>query len=159
VYVDDTLYIDKIIEKLRQQEMDLEVEGEVSGFLGVHIEKNVVDGTIVLTQTGLIKRIIEALEVSSLPIKHTPETAEPLVKDEEGEEPDGTFNYASVIGMLQYFQNHSRPDITFAVSQCARFIHQPRRTHELAMMRIGKYLKGMIEKGLVFRPTGKLQID
>jgi hypothetical protein len=64
-YVDDTLfyspkmeYIDEVIEKLRQQEMDLEVEGEVSGFLGVHIERNVVSGTISLTQKGLIKRIV-----------------------------------------------------------------------------------------------------
>jgi hypothetical protein len=71
---------------------------------------------ISLTQTGLIKRIIEALEVSSLPIKHTPATAEPLVKDKEGEEPDGSFNYASFIRMLQYLLNHSRSDITFAVS-------------------------------------------
>jgi hypothetical protein len=70
VYVDDTLfysakmeYIDEVIEKLRQQEMDLEVEGEVSGFLGVHIERNVVNGTISLNQKGLIKRIMEALKV------------------------------------------------------------------------------------------------
>jgi Reverse transcriptase (RNA-dependent DNA polymerase) len=166
VYVDDTLfyspkmeYIDEIIEKLPQQEMDLEVEGEVSGFLGVHIDKNVAEGTISLTQTGLIKRIIEALEVSSLPIKQIPAIAEPLVKHEEGEEPDGSFNYASVIGMLQYLQNHSRLDSTFAVSQCARFIHQPKRSHELAMMRIGQYLKGTIDKGTVFKPMGKLQID
>jgi hypothetical protein len=131
---DDTLfylpkmeYIDEIIEKFQQQEMDLEVEGEVPGFLGVHIDKNVAKGMI--------------------------------SKNEEGEEPDGSFNYASVIGMLQYLQNHSRPDITFAVSQCARFIHQPKRSHELAMMRIGQYLKGTIDKGLVFVPTGKLQID
>jgi hypothetical protein len=139
--------------------MDLEVEGNVSGFLGVHIEKNVVDGTIVLTQSGLIKRIIEVLEVGCLPIKQTPAAAEPSTKDEDGERPDGSFNYASVIGMLQYLQNHLRPDITFAVSQCARYFHSPRRSHELAMLRIGQYLKGMIEKGLVFKPSGKLKID
>jgi hypothetical protein len=45
VYVDDTLfyslraeYIDEVIEKLKEQEMDLEVEGSVASFLGVHIE-------------------------------------------------------------------------------------------------------------------------
>jgi uncharacterized radical SAM superfamily protein len=71
VYVDDTMfyspkmeYIDEVIEKLRQQEMDLEVEGEVSGFLGVHIERNVVSSTISLTQKALIKRIMEALGIA-----------------------------------------------------------------------------------------------
>jgi hypothetical protein len=85
-------YIDEVIERLRQQDMDLEVEGEVSGFLGVHIERNIVDGTISLTQLGQTKRIIEALEVGGLPIRQTPAAAEPLVKDEDGEEPDGSFN-------------------------------------------------------------------
>jgi hypothetical protein len=154
VYVDITLfsspkmdYIDEVIEKLRQQEIDLEVEGDVLGFLGVHTERNVVDGRIVLTQAGLIKRIIEALEVRSIPTKQTPAAAEPLTKDEDGEEPDGSFYYTSVIGMLQYLQNHSRLDITFTVSQCARFIHRPRRLHELTMLQIGQYLKGTMKKG------------
>lgn len=146
VYVDDTLfyspkmaYIDEVIEKLRQQEMDLEVEGEVSGFLGVHIERNEKDQTVTLKQTGLSKRIIEALGIEGLHPKRSPATAEPLVKDEDGDPPDGEFNYSSVIGMLQYLQNHSRPDITYAVSQCARFVHNPRRSHEQAIIRIGQY--------------------
>lgn len=114
--------------------MDLEVEEEVAGFLGVHIERNPVDNTINLTQKGLIKRIVEALGVSNLPIKLTPAAAEPLIKDTHGELPEGTFSYSSVVGMLQYLQNHSRPDITFAVSQCARFVHSPRRSHEKALI-------------------------
>jgi Reverse transcriptase (RNA-dependent DNA polymerase) len=53
VYVDDTLfyspkaeYIDEVIEKLKKNGMDLEVEGEVAGFLGVHISRNVPDNSI-----------------------------------------------------------------------------------------------------------------
>jgi Reverse transcriptase (RNA-dependent DNA polymerase) len=114
VYVDDTLfyspkieYIHEVIEKLRARKMDLEVEGKVAGFLGVHFEWDVTKNTVTLTQEGLIKRIIEALNISDLPAKKTPATAEPLVKDEFGELPDCTFSYRSVIGMLQYLQNHS----------------------------------------------------
>jgi len=62
VYVDDTLfyspkkeYIDDAIRKLRDAGMDLEEEDDVAGFLGVHIEKNEVDGSMKLTQTGLMK--------------------------------------------------------------------------------------------------------
>jgi hypothetical protein len=67
--------------------MDLEVEGTVAGFLGVHIDRNATNGTVTLSQVGLIKRIVEALEVTQQPIKHTPATAEPLVKDTDGDPP------------------------------------------------------------------------
>ena len=39
-----------------------------------------------------------------------------------------------------------------AVSQCARFVHSPKRSHELALLCIGKYLKGTSDQGLVLRP-------
>jgi hypothetical protein len=168
VYVDDTLffaprqeYIDKAIAKLREQQMELEIEESVAGFLGVHIERNDTDSTIKLTQVGLAQRIVDALGIDEkgLPPKQTPAAAEPLVKDEAGDPPDGHYNYASVIGMLQYLQAHSRPDITFAVSSAARFIHCPRRSHEKGLERIGQYLKGTINEGLILKPTGRFDID
>jgi len=61
--------------------------------------------------------------------------------------------------MLQYLQAHSRPDITYAVSQCARFVHQPRRSHEIALERIGQYLKRTMNEGLILQPSGFLNID
>jgi hypothetical protein len=139
--------------------MDLEVEGSVAGFLGVHIERDTENNTVTLTQVGLIKRIIEALGIESSPIKLTPASGTPLVKNIDGDPPNGTYNYASVIGMLQYLHSHSRPDITFAVSQCARYVHGTRRSHEVALEHIGKYLKGTVDKGLVLKPTETLNID
>lgn len=88
----------------------------------------------------------------------TPAASEPLVKDNDGEPPNGPFNYASVVGMLQYLQGHSRPDISYAVSQCARFVHSPKRSHEVALERIGLYLKGTLDKGLTLRPDGNLDL-
>jgi hypothetical protein len=60
--------------------------------------------------------------------------------------------------MLQYLQNHSLPDITFAVSQCARFVHNPRRCHERALEHIGQYLKGTVDRGLLLQPNNDLTI-
>lgn len=87
-----------------------------------------------------------------LPIKLTPAEYGCLGSDPEGDPPQGTFNYASVIGMMQYLQGHSRPDITFAVSQCSRYIHRTKRSHEVALIRIGQYLKGTMDQGLIIRP-------
>jgi hypothetical protein len=158
VYVDDTLFfaendedITEVIKNLQEAGMELEVEDDVAGFLGVHIDRR-KDGTIHLTQTGLIDRFIKCLNIGDLPEKRTPAEYGCLGKDEDGDPPQGTYSYPSAIGMVQYVQGHTRPDITFAVSQCSRFTHYPRRSHERALERIGQYLKGTRHKGLILNP-------
>lgn len=136
VYVDDTLifspkakWIDKTISALRERDMELKEEDDVAGFLGVKKQEDPRDKSIKLTQTGLIDRIVKALDIGHLPKKYTPAIKEPLTKDLLRDPPQGTYSYASVIGMLQYLQGHPRPDITYAVLQCARFVHSPQRSH------------------------------
>jgi hypothetical protein len=73
--------------------------------------------------------------------------------------PTELFKYASVIGMLGYLQSKSSPDIAYAVNSTARFTHNPRRSHQEALKRIGWYLKSTINEGLVLRPTETLDID
>jgi len=159
VYVDDTLLyarsqsdIDDVVNGLRNLSMDLEEESDVAGFLGVLVDRR-PDGSIQLLQKGLIQRILDALQIHHLPPKRTPAKLGVLSSDPEGEPPNSTFSYASVIGMLGYLQANSRPDITFAVSQCARFTHSPKRSHEQALERIGQYLKRTANEGLILRPT------
>ena len=166
VYVDDTLlfspkaeYIDEVLQNLRDASLDLEEEDDVAGFLGVDVQRDEINGFITMTQRGLTERIIKALGCESLPAKKTPAEHETLGTDKDGDPPDGTFNYASVVGMMQYLQAHSRPDITFAVSQCARFIHNTRRSHEEALLRIGQYLKRTADKGLILMPSKIMELD
>ena len=54
--------------------------------------------------------------------------------------------------LLWYLTNNSRPELTFAVSQAARFSFCHKRCHELALIRIGQYLKGTKDKGLLMIP-------
>lgn len=166
VCVDDTLFfspeekfIDEAMDNVRESNLKLSVEDSVAGFLGVHVERNQQTGEIKLTQEGLTKRIVEALDIGHLPKTDMPVRAEPLVKDKNGDQPDGACNYASIIGMLQHLQGHSRPDIACAVSMCARFLHSPRQSHEEALERTGQHLKGTISERLILKPTGELDID
>jgi hypothetical protein len=46
----------------------------------------------------------------------------------------------------------TRPDIAFAVHQCARFCSDPKDSHFTAAKRIARYLAGTADKGLVFKP-------
>jgi hypothetical protein len=61
--------------------------------------------------------------------------------------------------MLLYLSGHTRPDIAFAVHQCARYTFSPTRRHELALIRIGRYLKGTMDKGLIISPTESPTVD
>ena len=72
VYIDDTLFfspnesdINVVVKKLRELNLDLNVEDDVAGFLGVLIKK--LDGErLELTQSGPIKRILDALGIEEL---------------------------------------------------------------------------------------------
>lgn len=167
VYVDDTLFfskddaeIEKVLKALDQLDLTFTREDDVAGFLGVHIRRSAGTGEIELTQTGLTDRIIEALGVADLEPIDVPAT-EILGKDPDGDPPDCSFNYASVIGMLWYLYGHSRPDLGFAVSQAARFAFAPKRSHELALIQIGQYLLATRERGLILKPmpTDHFEMD
>ena len=157
IYVDDALLVyqdqgsvDDLTNRMKLAGMLFNVESDVAGYLGVLIDRR-QDGTIVMRQEGLAKKIIEALFLntgSATPVK-TPATKF-LAIDKEGEPALGLYNYASVVGMLNYLQGHSRIDIGFAVSQVARFVHSPQRSHELALEQIGRYLKKTLRKDLSF---------
>eukprot|EP00956_Cyclotella_meneghiniana_P016664 scaffold26464_cov80-Cyclotella_meneghiniana.AAC.2 len=170
VYMDDLLIYSKtrdpivnLIEKLQHDGIKLREEGEAEGFLGVDIKRdpNGSSTGITLTQTGLISRIITALGMDSVYTtkKDTPAEASPLPKDVDGEPADPTFPYASIIGMLLYLSGHSRPDIAFAVHQCARYTFKPTKRHVAALKRIGRYLKGTKSKGLILNPSKHLHVD
>jgi len=75
-----------------------------------------------------------------------------------GKDARGSINYASVVGMLLYLR-HSRPDISFVTHQRACFTHSPKQSHEDALKRIGRYLKGTLNQGLILNPSETLKIE
>jgi hypothetical protein len=61
--------------------------------------------------------------------------------------------------MLTYLSTSTRPDIAFAVHQCARFSIALKRVHEIAVRRIIRYLKGTKTKGYILRPSTARTLD
>jgi hypothetical protein len=72
---------------------------------------------------------------------------------------DEFWNYRSIVGMLLYLSTNTRPDITFAVSQVARFNHSPKKSHASAIKTIVRYLHRTADKGTIVTPTGDLSLD
>jgi hypothetical protein len=61
--------------------------------------------------------------------------------------------------MLTYLTGRVRPDIAMATHQCARFSICPMRSHEIAVMRIGQYLLGTKDRGMIYRPDLKRGLE
>jgi hypothetical protein len=166
--VDDCLFfskdekaIDNVIERMKQPiptSFLLNVENDVAGFLGILIVKN-NNGTIELKQEGLIDRILAVMGLEQSRVAATPAAEKTLGKDEQGEKCEERWSYASVVGMMMYLASNSRPDIAFAVHQCARFTHCPKRSHEVALKRIARYLRGTREQGMLIEPDDNLQLN
>ncbi len=167
VYVDDCLFfgpdqdkIDEVIRKLQEvKKLTLTVEKEDAyAFLGVDVKPNGKGGYL-MTQAGLIKKVLKTTKLEGCNRKATPANVAPLGTNEDGKPYQEEWNYASVVGMLLYLSSNSRPDIQFAVHQCARFTHNPKQSHADAIKWICRYLQATQDKGLEFTPTSDMALD
>ena len=118
------------------------------------------DGTGVhLTQKGLISKIINVTGMQGCNPNHVPATQVALGSDPDGDPMHEIWSYSSVIGMMLYLSTNTRPDITFAVSQVARFCSAPKQSHASAVKTIVRYLAATKDQGTIMRPTGELNVD
>ena len=72
---------------------------------------------------------------------------------------DEKWKYSTIVGMLLYLSSNTRPDITFAVHQCALYSHNPKQSHAKAVKCIIHYLKETKDKGMTFSPTDEFSVD
>ena len=162
IYVDNALLVyrdqqavDNLATNMRNKQMLFQVESDVASYLEVLIDQR-PNIFIIMKQECLTKRVAEALFLNNnsmaATIVRTPATTY-LPIDEEGEPGIGIYNYTSVAGVLNYLQGRSRIHITFAVFQVALYVDAPKRSHGLTRERIGRYLKGTLDKGLITRPA------
>ena len=110
-----------------------------------------------IPQPMLINRIIKAVGLDPTNKREKtydlPGTKLVLQKDLGGKPASNWFNYCSVIGILNFLTRSTRPEITFMVNQCARFMTNPRDSHEYTIYRIVRYLLGTKDKGMIIKPN------
>ena len=161
LYTDDSILagpdkaeIDKAIEDIKAAKLNITVEGDLQDFLGVNINRK-EDGTIHLTQPHLVDQILEELGLpDNLKSKPIPATSSKLLsRHSESEKFDGSFNYRSIIGKLNYLEKGSRSDIAYIMHQCARFTQDPKKEHRDAIRWLARYLKGTRDKGTILKPV------
>eukprot|EP00978_Attheya_sp_CCMP212_P031446 scaffold118838_cov78-Attheya_sp.AAC.1 len=80
---------------------------------------------------------------------YIPASTNALGLDPYGTPMTETWNYRSIVGMLQYLAGNTRPDISYAVSQVARFSNAPKKSHATAIKTILRYLKRTVQHAVL----------
>lgn len=111
LYTDDSILagpdkkeINKMVEDTKKAKLDITIEGDLTDFLGVNIDRR-PDGTINLSQPKLIDQILGDLRMQqdNVSVKATPAaSSKRLSRHLDAPTFDNSFNYRSIIGKLNY---------------------------------------------------------
>jgi Reverse transcriptase (RNA-dependent DNA polymerase)/GAG-pre-integrase domain len=160
IYTDDTIITGPDEEEISQMISDISAlydittNDEISDFLGVNINiQN--NGYIELTQQKLIQSILKDLGLNEHPkVRRTPALSTKILHAHDESPPmKESWSFRMIIGKLNYLEKSYRPDISYAVHQCARFAADPRVEHAKAIKSIGRYLSATKNKGILFKPN------
>jgi hypothetical protein len=134
LYARDTKDIDTFVKTLRNYyKLTLNNPDPIDDFLGIHFSHQ-ENGELHMSHTGLIDAVTESAQIPKGRLKNTPTPATAILhSDKEGLTRQESWNYPSIIGQINYLAQNSRPDISFAVHQCARFSKEPMALHEKAV--------------------------
>ena len=172
-YVDDCIIVSTEMKKIDDfvksmqngpENFDLTDEGDIDKFLGIEIEQ-LDDKRFEMKQPFLIERICHTLGLidneweATTNIKKSPVGKPILNKDLDGKPRKLKWKYRTAVGMISYLQGNTRPDISMATHQTARFCIDPKLSHEQAIMRIGRYLLGTKDRGIIYEPDPKKGLE
>ncbi|RVW38125.1 Retrovirus-related Pol polyprotein from transposon TNT 1-94 [Vitis vinifera] len=134
LYVDDMLIAGSDIEKINNLKKQLSKQfamkdlGAAKQILGMRIIRNKANGTLKLSQSEYVKKVLsrfnmnEAKPVSTPLGSHFKLSKEQSPKTEEERDHMSKVPYASAIGSLMYAMVCTRPDIAHAVGVVSRFM-------------------------------------
>jgi hypothetical protein len=119
-----------------------------------------------MTQPHLINQILEDLNLLNTTAKYRTKTADTpapstvtLERDPDGQPHNEQWSYRSIIGKLNFLEKSSRPDLAYAVHNCARFSTDSKACHSQAVKHIGRYLLGTKDQGLIMTPDPSKSVE
>jgi hypothetical protein len=160
LYARNTTDIDKFVKTLRDYyKLTLNDPDPIDDFLRIHFSHQ-DNGELHMSQTGLIDAVAESAHIPKGGLNNTPTPATAILHaDAEGLARQESWNYPSVIGQLNYLAQNSRPDISFAVHQCARFSKAPQSLHYNEVKCIIYYLQCTRDTPIIMIPNKNLLLD
>ena len=156
VYVDDIILAGESEKRMKEvkdtltNKFDIKDMGELHYFLGMKIQLDKT-GDIWIGQPAYAESLLQKFGMSEAKPVSTPvDTSIKFIQATEDEKCIDQQVYQSAIGSLLYLSVATRPDITFAVSNMARFSSKPTTQHWTGVKRIMRYLQGTINHGILY---------
>jgi len=159
VYVDDiviaasTLQLVNEVKNTFKGRFQMKDLGAISTLLGCRIIQNTTLSTLTMDQSFNAKNILKTFShmSSEVPMSSATNltTADSPITQED-KDLMLKFPYRQAIGSLLWLAGGTRPDLSYAVAQVARFSCNPGMVHWKAIVKIFRYLQGTINLGIKF---------
>lgn len=124
--------------------------GELKQIVGMEVERDWERGTLKLSQSQYIKKILDRFGMSnSHPVKMPLDPNVALTKTPEGVQNDIP-EYRAAISSLMYAAIGTKPEIAYAVQKLSQYTSNPSPEHWTAVKRVFRYLKGTQDLGILY---------
>jgi hypothetical protein len=162
VYVDDIIFgcnKDSLVQwfaSAMESEFEMSMIGELSFFLGLQITQR--SEGMFISQEKYLREMLKRFQMEdSKPVGTPMVTGCKLSKDDDSPDVDQS-TYRSMIGSLLYITT-SHPDIMHVVGMVGRYQSAPKQSHLLAVKRIFRYLKEIMNYGLWYPKNQNFQLS
>jgi hypothetical protein len=162
LYVDDMLIAGSSMEEIQNLKKQLSSQfamkdlGAAKQILGMRIIRDKANGTLKLSQTEYVKKVLSRFGMDGAKSVSTPLGGHFRLTKDQSPKTDqekvymSKVPYASAIGSLMYAMVCTRPDIAHAVGVVSRYMSNPGKQHWEAVKWILRYLKGSSDTSLCF---------
>jgi hypothetical protein len=161
LYVDDMLITGsdsngvKSIKSILKDKFEMSDLGFLTYFLGIEVAYSLRG--YFLSQTKLASEIIDRSGITDEKLCETPAVVGAKMKIDDGVPLLDPTPYRQLVGSLMYL-SITRPDISHAVHTASQFQHAPTSVHMSAILRIVRYIKGTLNKGVFLSSSSELKL-
>lgn len=165
VYVDDIVVTGSNLEEVNKVKTFLKNNfqikdlGELKYFLGIEVLKN--ENDICLSQRKYYLELLAEYGLLACKPSQTPIESKLIISDKPIHKKDKPLKniaeYQKLLGKLIYL-THTRPDISYVVHSISQFMHSPLESHLKLGLRILRYLKKALGKGILISKGSNLNL-
>lgn len=141
-----------VIKKLLAKKYNMKDLGKVKTIIEWQVTKNTAACTMKIDQSAFIRDLIIEKRLNKCNANVIPMKTGLSLKMLEPNDYDKTdlHIYQQLIGKLIYLAYETRPDIVFVIGQLNRYNADPRKGHLRAVKKVVRYLKRIMQMGLIF---------
>ena len=161
VYVDDIVLAGRTDNRIKEvktalsRKFDIKDMGKLHHFLGMTVVQDEEQKSVWIGQPAYTENLLKKFGMHDCKPVSTPmDIGSKLVIATDEDVCVDQQLYQSAIGSLMYLSVSSRPDITYAVGNLARFSSKPTKEHWTALKRVLRYLKGTMKHGILYSQKG-----